>query len=107
MFFIPSTIPEVEMEILLEPKLKNSGLIRIFKAFLTSGQLRNGSPMPIKTRLENFPASFLSLKKFLQKRTWSVISSLVKLRLNPPWPVAQKRQASKQPTWLETQADQR
>ena len=34
--------------------------------------------------------------------TWSTISAVDRLRVSPPWPVAQNGQAMPQPAWLDT-----
>jgi len=62
--------------------------------------------MPINTKFEisifspfskgRIKEGFL-YKYCLQNKTWSVISSAVKFRLNPPFPVAQKAQFKGQP----------
>ncbi len=64
--------------------------------------------MPIYTMLVIFFEGrfFLFSKKYRKKRYWSIISSAVRLRMNPILPVAQNEQFMAHPTCEETQSVQ-
>ena len=69
----------------------------IWIAFFKFSMLSKGSPIPMNTMLESFPAIFCPM------RNCSSISPLVRFRLKPMSAVRQKAQAILQPTWLDIQ----
>ena len=67
----------------------------------TRSRLAIGSPMPMNTML--LTRRPLALAVRAARTTCSTISPVVRWRVNPAWPVAQKPHAIAQPAWLLTQ----
>ncbi len=59
--------------------------------------------MPMNTMWDRRPSPRSAAMR-AQLTTWSTISAVVRLRVRPPWPVAQKGQAMPQPACEETHA---
>ena len=89
------------------PNPSGAGAVIRRTAASTLEKLASGSPMPMNTTLDNRslpgPSAGMSRNVTAAARTCSRISAVLRLRVSPPWPVAQNGQAIPQPAWEETQ----
>ena len=96
-FSIPGIQPTVEIAVrrcVIPISGSRSAAARTASMFII------GSPIPMKTR-------WLSVARRRKWRTWSTISSVVRLRPKRIEPVAQNVHVSGQPDWEETQTERR
>ena len=97
---MPGTMPEVDTV------MRDSGMpicsTSRRTAAMKASKLRNGSPIPINTRLmRSRPGS--ACCRLRTAATWPAISPAVRLRMMPSFAVRQNWQLTAQPIWLETQ----
>ena len=67
----------------------------------TVASLASGSPIPMYTTLETRRPTVRARR--LARTTCSTISTVVRWRVKPAWPVAQNPHAIAHPAWLEMQ----
>ena len=104
-FSMSGTIPTVETVTLRadRPKPAGEGSMIRRRALSTCFQFARGSPMPMNTTLVRRHGSPRSPRAAasIPQRTCSTISPADRLRVSPPWPVAQNGHAIPHPAWEE------